>query len=71
MNLNLEHRCPICGILVVKPAAMHAGDWYCRRHVEYVPPAVDVLGIREAVSDCVGCPYFTYCREWIDDVCFG
>ena len=68
---NLAHRCPICDVLVVRPGAILAGQWYCRRHADQVPPGANVLGIREAVVDCTDCAHFGLCREWIDDVCFS
>jgi len=69
--IDLAHRCPVCECIVVRPAAIEAGRWYCRRHADRVPPDENVLAIREAVVDCVDCAHFTQCRKWIDDVCFN
>jgi len=69
--VNLAHRCPICDVLVVRPAAILTGRWYCARHADQVPANANVLGIRESVCDCVDCPRFALCREWISDVCFN
>ena len=70
-GINLEHRCPVCQVVVAYPAAILDGEWYCGRHGDQVPATRNVIGIRAAVMDCPECPRYVICRRWITDVCFN
>jgi len=62
--INLTHRCPVCERMVIKPAAILHGTWYCRSHAVAVPPELDELPLYNVIADCETCRRFPICRPW-------